>query len=186
MDTSKYPHITIAEDGRLCSTGQHRSGFPGVLYTMLLHLGYNGGIPICCAHMSVAHSMEQCEVSMTIPIRPKESWSVTVMGVKLDDTVDKTAHFTLTSLCRNRLAATAVMLLALFPFHYQGDPVWQQCFEAVSDHEGPHYHAGMAAMAEYAQGLFNLQHSTDTIVVQQHLCTAACEERYTTTLQELA
>jgi hypothetical protein len=44
--------------------------------------------------------------------------------------------------------------------------VWKQRFEAVSDPEGPHYHAGMAAMVEYVQGLFNLQHSTDTTIIQ--------------------
>jgi hypothetical protein len=41
-------------------------------------------------------------------------------------------------------------------------------------------------MDEYAQGLFNLQHGTDTTVVQQRLCMAACEERYTATSRELA
>jgi hypothetical protein len=44
----------------------------------------------------------------------------------------------------------------------------------------------MAAMAEYAQGLFNLQHSTDTTVIQQRLYMAAYEERYTATSRELA
>jgi hypothetical protein len=28
MNMYNYPHITIAEDGSLCSTGQHRPGFP--------------------------------------------------------------------------------------------------------------------------------------------------------------
>jgi hypothetical protein len=44
----------------------------------------------------------------------------------------------------------------------------------------------MAVMAEYAEGLFNLQHSTDMTVVQQRLCLTACEERYTATSWELA
>jgi hypothetical protein len=48
------------------------------------------------------------------------------MGVELDDTVDKTSHFALALLCWSRLADTAMMLLALFPFSYQEDPVWQQ------------------------------------------------------------
>jgi hypothetical protein len=130
--------------------------------------------------------MEQCEVSVMIPIRPEEPWSITVMGVELDDTIDKTAHFALASLCESRLADNTVSPLTLFPFRYQGDPMWQQCFEAISDPEGLHYHSGMAAMAEYAQGLFNLQHSTDTTVVQQRLCMAACEERFTAISQELA
>jgi hypothetical protein len=107
------------------------------------------------------------------------------MGVELDDTIDKTAHFAHTSLCGSRLADTAATPLTLFPFCYQGDPMWQQHFEAVSDPEGPHYHVGMAAMAEYAQGLFNLQHNTDTTIFQQHLCMAACEECYTATSREL-
>jgi hypothetical protein len=185
MDRSKNPHVTITEDGKLCSMGQHRPGFPRVLYDTLLHVGYNGDVLIYRARVSMAHSMEQCEVNVMIPIRPEEPWSVTVMGVELDDFVDKTAHFALASLCGSYLADTTTMPLALFPFCYQGDPLWQQHFEAVSDPKGPHYHTGMAAMAEYTQGLFNLQHSTDTTVVQQHLWMAACEESYTATSREL-
>jgi hypothetical protein len=90
MDMSDYPHISIAEDGRLCSMGQHRPGFPRVLYDALLHLGYNRDIPVYRACMSVAHSMEQCEVSVTIPLSPEEPWMATVINVELDDTVDQT------------------------------------------------------------------------------------------------
>jgi hypothetical protein len=39
----------------------------------------------------------------------------------------------------------------------------------VSNPEGPHFHAGMAALAGYAQHLFNLQASTGRIVMRQHL-----------------
>jgi hypothetical protein len=129
--------------------------------------------------------MGQCEASVTIPIQLEEPWAVTLMGVEMDDTVNKTAHFALASLCGSRLADTATTPLVPFPFRYQGDPMWQQHFKALSDLVGPHYHAGMAAMAEYAQGLFNLQHSTDMTVVQQHLCPVASEERYTATSWEL-
>jgi hypothetical protein len=156
MDMGKYPHVTIAKDERLCSTSQHRLGFPQVLYDALLHLGYNGDVTIYRACVSMAHSMEQCEVSMTIPIQPEEPWTIIVVGVELDDTINKTAHFTLASLCGSHLADTATMLLALFLFRYQGDPVWQQHFAAIFNPEGPHYHAGTAVMAEYAQGLFNM------------------------------
>jgi hypothetical protein len=34
--------------------------------------------------------------------------------------------------------------------------MWEQNFEAVCIPWGPHYHVGMAAMADYAQRLFNL------------------------------
>jgi hypothetical protein len=41
MNMDNYPHVTIAEDGSLCSMGQHRPGFSCMLYDTLLHLGHN-------------------------------------------------------------------------------------------------------------------------------------------------
>jgi hypothetical protein len=58
MDMSNYPHVTITKVGRLCSMGQHRPGFPRVLYDALVHLGYNKDVPVYYAHMPVAYSME--------------------------------------------------------------------------------------------------------------------------------
>jgi hypothetical protein len=72
-----------------------------------------------------------------------------VIGVELDDTVEYMAQVTLTSLCGSHLADTAAMSIALFLVRYQGDPVWQQRLQAISDSEVPHFHAGLAAMAEY-------------------------------------
>jgi hypothetical protein len=62
-----------------------------MLYDALLHLGYNGGVPVYRARMTMAHSMEQCEVSMTIPLSLEEPWMATIISVELDDTVDQTA-----------------------------------------------------------------------------------------------
>jgi hypothetical protein len=58
MNMSDYPDVTIAEDGRLYSTGQHRPGLPRVLYDALLHLGYNGDVLVYRAHMSMAHGLD--------------------------------------------------------------------------------------------------------------------------------
>jgi hypothetical protein len=58
-DMSNYPPVTIAEDERLCSTGQ-------------LDLSYNGDVLVYRPRLSMAHSMEQCEVSVTIPLSPEE------------------------------------------------------------------------------------------------------------------
>jgi hypothetical protein len=80
----------------------------------------------------------------------------TIIGVELDETVEQTAQVALTSLCERSLANTAVIPIALFLIRNQEDPVWKQCLEAVSNPEGPHFHAGMAALAEYAQPMFNL------------------------------
>jgi uncharacterized membrane protein AbrB (regulator of aidB expression) len=70
----------------------------------------------------------------------------TIIGVELDDTVEQMAQVALTSLCGSRLADTAVMSITLFLAHYWGDTMWYQCLEAISDPEGPHFHAGMAAV----------------------------------------
>jgi hypothetical protein len=42
------------------------------------------------------------------------------------------------------------MPIVLFLVRYQGDLVWQQRLEAICDPECPHFHVGLAAMAEYA------------------------------------
>jgi hypothetical protein len=106
---------------------------------------------------------------VVIPLNPTEPWMATVIGVELDETIEQTAQVTLTSLCETRLADTATMPIALFPIRNQEDPVWKQCLEAVSNPEGPHFHAGMTALAGYTQHMFNLQASTDRTVMRQHL-----------------
>jgi hypothetical protein len=89
-------------------------------------------------------SMEQCEVSVTIPLNPTEPWMATVIGVELDDTIEQTAQVALTSLCGSHLAIIAMIQIALFLTRYLGDLKWRQRLEAMSDPEGPHFHAGMA------------------------------------------
>jgi hypothetical protein len=118
MNMNDYPHVTIIEDGRWCSTGQHLPGFPRVIYDALLHLGYNGDVPVYRARMPMAHSMEQCEVSETIPLNSIEPWIASVIGVKLDNAVEQMTQVTLTFLCESRLADTAAMPIALFLIRY--------------------------------------------------------------------
>jgi hypothetical protein len=55
MKMDNYPHVTIAADGSLCSTGQHRPGFPRVLYDALRQLGYDGDAPVYRGRMSMAY-----------------------------------------------------------------------------------------------------------------------------------
>jgi hypothetical protein len=54
--------------------------------------------------------------------------------------------------------------------------MWKKRLEAVSNLEGPHFHAGMSALAGYAQHLFNLQASTDRTVMRQHLHSSSLEQ----------
>jgi hypothetical protein len=114
MNMDNYPHVTITADGSLCSTGQHRPGFLRVLYDALRQLSYEGDAPVYRGRMSMAHGQDKCEVNVVIPLNPMEPWMATVIGVKLDETVEQTAQVTLTSLCETRLADTAAMPITLF------------------------------------------------------------------------
>jgi hypothetical protein len=114
VNMDNYPHITIAVDGSLCSMGQHRPGFPRVLYDALHQLCYDGDAPIYHGRMSMAHGQDKCKVNVVIPLNPMESWMTTVIGVKLDETVEQTAQVALTSLCETCLTDTAAMPITLF------------------------------------------------------------------------
>jgi hypothetical protein len=96
MELNDYPHFDLAEDGRLCSMGQHCPWFLRVLYDALICLGYNGDTPVYRCRLSTAHSMDQCEVSMAIPFDPTEPWSGSIIGSELDTGVELMAHIALT------------------------------------------------------------------------------------------
>jgi hypothetical protein len=59
----QLPHVTIAADGSLCSTGQHRPGFSRVLYDALRQLGYDGDAPVYRGRMSMAHGQQKRKAS---------------------------------------------------------------------------------------------------------------------------
>jgi hypothetical protein len=147
-----------------------------VLYDALRQLGYNGDAPVYRNRMSIANGQDKCEVNVVIPLNPTELWMATVIRVELDETVEQTAQVALTSLCETRLADTVVMPIALFSIRNQEDHVWKQRLEAMSNPEGPHFHAGMTALARYAQHMFNLQASTGRTVMRQHLHSSSLEQ----------
>jgi hypothetical protein len=114
----------------------------------------------------MVHGQDKCEVNVVIPLNPTKPWMTTVIGVKLDETVEQTSQVALTSLCESRLIDTAAIPIALFLIRNQEDHVWKQRHEAMSNPKGLHFHAGMAALAGYAQHMFNLQASTDRTVMR--------------------
>jgi hypothetical protein len=160
MELNDYPHFYHAEDGRLCSMGQHCPGFRRVLYDALLRLCYDGDASVYRCELSMAHDLDWCKVSVRIPFDPKEPWSGSIIGSEPDTGIEMMAHIAITSLCEDRLAATAALPIALLPIQNQGNPVWQQRLEAVSDLKGPHFHTEMTSLARYTQYLFNLQHNS--------------------------
>jgi hypothetical protein len=181
----RLPSLYLTEDGRLCSMGLHCPGFPRMLSDALICLGYDGDAPIYHCRLSRVHDLDRREVSVMIPLDPAHPWSWSIIGSEPDTSVEMMAHIALTSLCKDRLAATAALPIALLPIRNQENPVWQQCLEAMSNLEGPHFHVGMTSLARYAQYLFNLQHNTARIVMQQHMCLMTYEEHTTATLHEL-
>jgi hypothetical protein len=160
MELNDYPYFDLTEDGALCSMGQHCPGFPRVLYDALIRLGYDGDAPVYHCRLSIAHSMDQGEVSVMIPFNPTEPWSGSIIGSEPDTGVKLMAHIALTSLCEDHLATTTTLPIALLLIQDQENPIWQQHLEAVSNLRGPYFHARMTSLARYAQYLFNLQHNT--------------------------
>jgi hypothetical protein len=152
MELNDYPHFYLTEDGRLCSTGQHCSGFLRVLYDALIRLGYDGDAPVYRCRLSMAHG----KVSVMIPFDPTEPWSGSVIGSEPNTGVEMMVHITLSSLCEDRQVATIALPITLLPIQNQEDPIWQQLLEAVSDLKGPHFHVGMTSLVRYPNYLFNL------------------------------
>jgi hypothetical protein len=167
MEQNDYPHFDLAEDGRLCSMGQHCPGFLRVLYDTLIRLGYDGDAPVYRCRLSRVHDLDKCKVSVTIPFDHTRPWSGSVIDSEPDTGIEMMAHIALTSLCEDRLTATATLPIALLLIWDQENPVWQQHLVAVSNLKGPHFHAGMTSLGRYAQYLFNLQHNTARTGMQQ-------------------
>jgi hypothetical protein len=160
-------------------------GFPRVLYDALIHLGYDGDTPVYRCRLYMAHNMDQCEVSVTIPFDPTEPWSGSVIGSEPDTGIELMAHIALTSLCEDHHAATVALPIALLPIQDQENPVWKKHLEAVSNLKEPHFHTGMTSLARYTQYLFNLQHNTTRTSMQQHTRLTAYKESATAATCEI-
>jgi hypothetical protein len=185
MQLNDYTQFDLAEDGILCSMGQHCLGFLRVLYDALICLGYDGDALVYRCRLSTAHGMGQCEVSVMIPFDPTKPWSGSIIGSEPNTDVELMAHIALTSMCEDHLAAIAALSIALLPIWGQENPVWQQHLEAVSNLKGPHFHAGMTSLARYAQYMFNLQHNTARTGMQQRTRLTVYKESATAVTHEI-
>jgi hypothetical protein len=125
MELNDYPHFDLAEDRRLCSTGQHCPGFLRLLYDALIRLGYDGDAPVYHCRLSRVHDLDRCEVSVTIPFDPARPWSGSVIDSEPDTGIEMMAHIALTSLCEVHLTATTALPIALLPIRDRENTVWQ-------------------------------------------------------------
>jgi hypothetical protein len=113
MEPNDYPHFYLTKDGRLSSTGLHCLGFPRVLYDALIRLGYDGDTSVYRCQLSRVHDLDRCEVSVMIPLDPTHPWSGSIVICEPDTGVEMMAHIAFTSLCEDRLTATAALPIAL-------------------------------------------------------------------------
>jgi hypothetical protein len=125
MELNDYPHFCLTNDARLCSTGQHCLSFLRVLYDALIHLGYDRDAPVYRCRLSRVHDLDRCEVSVTIPFDPAERWLESIISSKPDTVVEMMVYIALTSLCEDRLTATATLHITLLLILDQENPVWQ-------------------------------------------------------------
>jgi hypothetical protein len=86
---------------------------------------------------------------VTILIDPMKPWLGSVIGSEPDTNVEMMAHIALTSLCEDRLTTTVALPITVLPIRDQENLIWQQHLVAMSDLEGPHFHAGMTSLARY-------------------------------------
>jgi cell division protein FtsB len=122
---------------------------------------------------------------MTIPFDPAEPWSGSIIGSEPDTGVETMAHIALTSLCEDRLTATAALPITLLLIRDQENPVWQQHLMVVSDIEGSHFHVGMTLLARYMQYQFNLQYNTARTGMQQRTHLTAFKQSATSATREI-
>jgi hypothetical protein len=105
--------------------GLHCPGFPRVLHNTLIRLGYDGDVPVYRCQLSRVHDLDMCKVRVTIPLDhdPVHPWSGSIVGSEPDTSVEMMAHITLTSLCEDRLTATAALPIELLPIQSQENPI---------------------------------------------------------------
>jgi hypothetical protein len=80
----------------------------------LVHLGYDGSIPVYHCRLFQAHYLNCREVWVEIPVECTTPWTRAVIGSEVDDVIEKMAHVALTALCVRRLTDTADTPIALF------------------------------------------------------------------------
>jgi hypothetical protein len=69
------------------------------------------------------HNLDRCEVSVTIPLDPAHPWSGSVGGGEPNSGVEMMAYIAFTSLCEDRLTATAALPIVLLPIQNQENPI---------------------------------------------------------------
>jgi hypothetical protein len=113
-------------------------------------------------------------------------WKGTAVGSEVDDAIEKMAHVALTSLCERSLAATTDTLLALFLICNQEEPEWQQHHEAMCDITSLQFSYDSTYLAKYTRYLFNLQHKTGRMIIEQraHLNTYSKQDTLTSHTME--
>jgi hypothetical protein len=165
-----YSYYTFKND-HLRMRGLHHHDFPLLLWDALVQTGYGDRAPEHYGQLYEEHGLQRCEVYVDIPSHPMfpngSPWSTWAIRADMDDAMEKAAHMALTALCSQNMAATAGTPISLYPIQDRSDPKWRAHMDEVGNVFQVHYHSGCVYMAGYAQHLFQLQHDTQRIVVEQ-------------------
>jgi hypothetical protein len=104
----------------------------------------------------------------------------------MDDAMEKAAHMALTALCSQNLAATACTPLWMYPIQDRSDLEWKSRMDEVGNVFQVHYRSGWAYMAGYSHHLFQLQHDTHRIIVEQRCCLVGYAKEVKNLTQEIS
>jgi hypothetical protein len=157
---------------RMTFRGHHiPAGLMKLLWDAFVQTGYGDIAPEYYGRLYEEHGLQRCEVYIDIPSHPMfpngSPWSMWAIGANMDYAMEKVAHMTLTALCSQNLAATTGTSISLYPIQDRSDPEWKARMDEVGNVFQVHYHGGWAYMAGYTQHLFQLQHGTQCIIIEQ-------------------
>jgi hypothetical protein len=181
MGFDDCPDCNLGMDGFLRTTGRHYPGFPLEFLCALIRLSYDELIPTyrCCLFQ--AHGLSACEVQVEIPSDRAAPHRGSVIGIDLDDGVEKMAHMALIAFCEHHLTDTAGTPLVHLLIQNQENPLWQQSHNTVCDMTNTQFSIPCSRLAKYTRYLFNLQHNTGRVVAQHHTCLNSYTEQATLT-----
>jgi hypothetical protein len=97
------------------------------------------------------------------------AWFTTATSNDLNDSLERSAHQTLTELCEHHLPGLAGTAIAMFPVQNEGNTVWSERLAAVGDPERSAYHTGWAFRARYTQHMSSMFQEVTTTGAYQRL-----------------
>jgi hypothetical protein len=121
----------------LVHEGLHHHGFPLLLWNALVQTGYGDRAQEYYSQLYEKHGLQHCEVYIDIPSHPMfpngSPWSTWAIGANMYDAMEKPAPMALTTMCSQKLGATAGTHVSLYPIQDSSDPEWKARMDEVGN-----------------------------------------------------